>query len=79
MHPPLHVSKHPHCKEQIEALIKCHKDHPFAKFWGACNEQKWALDRCFREEKKLKILENRKRKEKLEEKERLRKGAKLET
>jgi COX assembly protein 2 len=76
MHPPLYVSKHPHCKEQIEALIKCHKDHPVAKFWGTCNEQKWALDRCFREEKKLKILENRKRKEKLEEKERLRRGEK---
>ncbi|KAL4528107.1 hypothetical protein Ndes2437B_g00219 [Nannochloris sp. 'desiccata'] len=44
MHPPLHISRHPHCKEVIEALIKCHNDHPIAKFVGVCNDQKWALD-----------------------------------
>ena len=37
--------------QQIEALVECHCDHPIAKFWGVCNEHKWALDRCFREEK----------------------------
>eukprot|EP00884_Botryococcus_braunii_P011801 jgi/Botrbrau1/20621/Bobra.113_1s0046.1 len=54
MHPPLHLHKHPHCREEILAIVTCHKDHPYAKFWGACNEQKWALDRCFREEKAIK-------------------------
>ena len=33
--------------------MACHRDSPYAKFWGACNEQKWALDRCFREEKAI--------------------------
>ncbi|KAL4523646.1 hypothetical protein Ndes2437A_g00231 [Nannochloris sp. 'desiccata'] len=58
MHPPLHISRHPHCKEVIEALIKCHNDHPIAKFVGVCNDQKWALDRCFREEKKINRKKN---------------------
>lgn len=40
--------------QTIENLSKCHKDHPVAKFWGVCNEQKWALDKCLREEKKIK-------------------------
>ena len=40
--------------QEIEALIKCHKEHPYAKFWGECNQIKWALDACFREEKALK-------------------------
>lgn len=32
----------------IDALLSCHHQHPLAKFWGACNEEKWALDKCFR-------------------------------
>ncbi len=40
--------------QEIEALIKCHKEHPYAKFWGKCNQVKWELDACFREEKTLK-------------------------
>lgn len=36
----------------IEALQRCHKDRPYAKFWGACNQIKWDLDNCFKEEKK---------------------------
>lgn len=46
--PPPHSSL-----QKIEALVACHRDSPYAKFWGACNEQKWALDRCFREEKAI--------------------------
>lgn len=42
----------------IEALVNCHNDHPIAKFWGVCNDQKWALDRCFREEKKINRKKN---------------------
>ena len=37
----------------IEALQECHREHPVAKFWGHCNDQKIALDACFREEKKI--------------------------
>ena len=39
--------------QTIEALVRCHSDRPVAKFWGACNEQKWALDACLREEKAI--------------------------
>lgn len=53
MHPPLHLNKHPHCREAILRLVRCHKQHPVAKFWGVCNEAKRALDACFREEKVL--------------------------
>ncbi len=41
-HPPLQV---------IQALQQCHAAHPYAKFWGVCNDQKFALDRCFAAEK----------------------------
>jgi COX assembly protein 2 len=45
--------------QAIEALVACHADNPLAKFWGVCNAQKWALDRCFREEKAIKAAANR--------------------
>jgi len=35
----------------IQALQQCHAAHPYAKFWGVCNDQKFALDRCFAAEK----------------------------
>lgn len=50
MHPPLALHKHPACKAQILALQVCHSEHPLAKFVGVCNEAKYALDKCFREE-----------------------------
>lgn len=37
--------------QPIEALQRCHREHPYAKFWGTCNEFKYALDRCFAAEK----------------------------
>ena len=40
--------------QNIVALNTCHADYPVAKFWGHCNQQKWDLDRCLREEKVLK-------------------------
>ena len=50
----LHEVHHRQIRLQlIEALQECHRDHPIAKFWGHCNDQKIALDACFREEKKL--------------------------
>ncbi len=42
-----------HIPQEIEALIKCHQEHPYAKFWGKCNQVKWELDACFRQEKAL--------------------------
>ena len=32
----------------MEALQLCHAENPYAKFWGACNDYKYELDRCFR-------------------------------
>lgn len=53
MHPNL--SPHLHgqeCKRVIEALQKCHADHPYKKFLGACNDFKRALDVCLYQEYK---------------------------
>lgn len=35
----------------IENLNRCHEENPMAKFFGACNDCKIALDKCFRKEK----------------------------
>mmetsp|Transcript_3824 Transcript_3824/g.4313 ORF Transcript_3824/g.4313 Transcript_3824/m.4313 type:complete len:90 (-) Transcript_3824:124-393(-) len=58
MHPPLNLRKNDLCKEAILALTNCHKDNPYAKFVGVCNDQKWALDKCFKEQKKIKRVKN---------------------
>ena len=50
MHPPL-FKPHPRCEDVVQALVACHETHPYAKFWGECNEFKVALDRCFVEAK----------------------------
>jgi COX assembly protein 2 len=50
MHPPL-FRPHPDCGECVKALVNCHKDNPYSKFWGACNDVKAAMDKCFRDEK----------------------------
>ncbi len=52
MHPPL-FQPHPLCKGEVEALVRCHEDHPVGKFFNYCGEVKLALDLCFKEEKKL--------------------------
>ena len=39
------------CFQVIEALQRCHAENPVSKFWGVCNDQKLALDRCFAQEK----------------------------
>ena len=49
MHPPLN-RPHPMCQEAIEALKVCHETTSKIKFWG-CNEIKFAMDRCLRDEK----------------------------
>ena len=57
MHPPLH-RPHPDCQEVVSKLLQCHEDNPFGKFLGACNEHKYALDRCFKAEKEKKRAAN---------------------
>ncbi|CAM9629523.1 unnamed protein product, partial [Laminaria digitata] len=46
MHPPL-LRPHPKCHEEVKLLMACHDENPYGKFFGACNELKLALDRCF--------------------------------
>ncbi|KAK1858449.1 hypothetical protein I4F81_001054 [Pyropia yezoensis] len=50
MHPHLAPHLHPSCQEAILALTACHEDHPLAKFFGACNAAKAALDSCLADE-----------------------------
>jgi len=50
MHPYLAHELHPDCVKQIDDLMNCHKDRPYAKFWGACNDYKRLLDVCLGEE-----------------------------
>jgi hypothetical protein len=43
----------------VQLLTQCHDDNPFAKFFGACNGEKKALDLCFRAEKERTAKKNR--------------------
>ncbi len=49
MHPPLD-RPHPMCQEEINAFQDCHETTSKMKFW-ACNEVKFAMDRCLKKEK----------------------------
>mmetsp|Transcript_3745 Transcript_3745/g.9810 ORF Transcript_3745/g.9810 Transcript_3745/m.9810 type:complete len:111 (-) Transcript_3745:296-628(-) len=49
MHPPLD-RPHPRCQKEINVLRECHATANSFKFW-ACNELKFKLDKCFKEEK----------------------------
>ena len=59
MHPPLTLANHPLCRDVVIALKRCHRD---ASWWGrsfgACNEQKWALDQCLKKQKLFKARAN---------------------
>ncbi|TMW69348.1 hypothetical protein Poli38472_001504 [Pythium oligandrum] len=57
MHPSLE-REHPDCQDVIHALNTCHDENPMAKFFGACNDAKNELDKCFRAEKIRKRTEN---------------------
>jgi COX assembly mitochondrial protein 2 len=50
MHPSLSEHLHPGCEEAIRGLTDCHAEHPLRKFIGTCNQAKYALDTCFRDE-----------------------------
>lgn len=49
MHPPLD-RPHAMCQTEIETLKQCHASNSKLKFW-ACNDAKFAMDRCFKKEK----------------------------
>jgi len=59
MHPPLALHLHPLCKEVIIEFENCHKEHPYKKFIGACNDLKTKLDKCLTEEYQHKRKENK--------------------
>ena len=60
MHPPLY-RPHPKCAALVDALVECHDSNVYGKFWGACNDQKAAMDACFKAEKDEKRRENLRR------------------
>jgi COX assembly mitochondrial protein 2 len=51
MHPPLD-RPHPDCGEIIQQLKECHLTKTITKYMGACNDIKFAMDRCLKAEKK---------------------------
>lgn len=53
MHPPL-FREHPKCADAVQLLISCHEENKISKFFGACNDVKIQLDRCFKLEKEEK-------------------------
>jgi hypothetical protein len=54
MHPPL--AGHPMCRKVILELDKCHKERTVAKFFGACNAERAAVDACLQEEVRPSLL-----------------------
>eukprot|EP01115_Flamella_aegyptia_P006192 TRINITY_DN260_c0_g1_i1.p1 TRINITY_DN260_c0_g1~~TRINITY_DN260_c0_g1_i1.p1 ORF type:complete len:97 (+),score=15.33 TRINITY_DN260_c0_g1_i1:20-310(+) len=50
MHPPLHLHLHPKCKDIIIDFENCHKDNPWMKFFGVCNQKKRNLNKCLDQE-----------------------------
>lgn len=59
MHPNLADHLHgEECRKIIEQLQRCHAEHPYRKFFGACNDLKRALNRCLHEEYKKRQTEN---------------------
>jgi len=60
MHPDL--SPHLHsaeCNLAIKALLACHADNKFGKFFGTCNEVNEELNRCLRKEREENRSKNR--------------------
>lgn len=50
MHPPL-FRPHPKCSHLVDKLVACHEESSIGKFFGACNDYKAMMDKCFKEEK----------------------------
>ena len=58
MHPPLTLENHPLCRDVVIARKVCHRENPWSRSFGACNEQKWALDQWLRKQKIFKARGN---------------------
>ena len=56
--PPRASATPPRPAQLVDLLVSCHDEKPYAKFWGACNDAKVAMDACFREEKEEKRRAN---------------------
>eukprot|EP00566_Odontella_aurita_P025850 CAMPEP_0113538596 /NCGR_PEP_ID=MMETSP0015_2-20120614/7454_1 /TAXON_ID=2838 /ORGANISM="Odontella" /LENGTH=115 /DNA_ID=CAMNT_0000438189 /DNA_START=319 /DNA_END=666 /DNA_ORIENTATION=+ /assembly_acc=CAM_ASM_000160 len=55
MHPPLD-RPHPDCEKAIDDLRVCQATNSKLKFW-ACNEIKFAMDRCLKNEKRRLLVD----------------------
>ncbi|CAL6327923.1 unnamed protein product [Bathycoccus prasinos] len=66
MHPPLTLSKHPLCRQNVQNLQKCHSANPWYEKWflGKCNREKWELDECLKLQKIFKAQRNKEKGEK---------------
>merc|ERR1712216_537529 len=60
MHPQLTLDNNQMCVDQILAFQRCHEEVGlWGKLTARCNTEKSLLDRCFREQKKVKRKRNR--------------------
>ena len=54
MHPTLSLHNNPLCVDKILAFKQCHEDVGYwGRLTGACNEQKYLLEKCFKAQKKV--------------------------
>lgn len=69
MHPPLTLSKHPLCRQNVQNLQTCHTTNPWYEKWflGKCNQEKWELDECLKLQKIFKAKRNKEKGEKYKE------------
>ncbi|XP_074646505.1 COX assembly mitochondrial protein 2 homolog [Tubulanus polymorphus] len=56
------------CNSFIQALKQCHKDNPWKKFVGVCNELDKEVGRCLRKERESKRLLNKEKSRQMQEK-----------
>ncbi|XP_064611217.1 COX assembly mitochondrial protein 2 homolog [Liolophura sinensis] len=63
--PHLHTDK---CNEIIKAYHQCHKDFPFKKFLGHCNDLDTAMNKCLKEERLQRRKLNQQKAKKVREK-----------
>lgn len=75
MHSSLAPHVHPNCVEIVKAFEQCHEEHKIGKFFGACNDLKYELAKCFRSDSVDRRANNFKeaqlKKERIREKRRL--------
>ena len=54
MHPTLSLHNNPLCVDKLLAFKQCHEDVGYwGRLTGACNEQKYLLEKCFKAQKKV--------------------------